>query len=219
MGFYWEKISQAMRPRVPFTALNTVWHHLDRDAKTILDVGCGKGGPMAFIRGRRQVYAVGMDIFEPYLRECQRRKSHDALVRCDVRQAPFRPKSFDVVLCMEVLEHLTEEEGLAMLHSLEGLSRRQVIITTPAGHHEQHGYDSNPWQEHKHIWKPEQLERLGYRVYGHGLRNLGGLSGVQSPLPRPLRPLVDLAWIAAGPFPRILPQLAGNMVAIKRMGR
>jgi hypothetical protein len=44
MGVSWEAVSQSVRPWLPFTALNTVWRHLDRRARTALDVGCGKGG-------------------------------------------------------------------------------------------------------------------------------------------------------------------------------
>ena len=43
-------------------------------------------------------------------------------------------------------------------------------------------------------------DNLGYRVYGHGPRNLGGLSAVQSPLPRPFRPVLDFLWVAADPL-------------------
>jgi len=219
MGLSWERVGQTVRPFVPFTALNTVWRHLDGDALTVLDVGCGRGRPMAFLRARRRISAVGADVFEPYLRECQRRQSHDALIRCDVRFLPFRPKSFDAVLCLEVLEHMGEEEGRALMRAMEELARRQVIITTPLGRHDQHEFDENPWQEHRHIWEPRELRALGYRIYGHGVRNLGGLSGVQSPLPRPLRPLMDFLWVAAGPFVHFRPEWAGNAVCIRRLGK
>jgi 2-polyprenyl-3-methyl-5-hydroxy-6-metoxy-1,4-benzoquinol methylase len=42
MGVTWEAVSQSVRSWLPFTALNTVWRHLDRRAKAVLDVGCGK---------------------------------------------------------------------------------------------------------------------------------------------------------------------------------
>ena len=34
---------------VPFTNWNLVWRHLDKKAKSILDVGSGKGKPMRFL--------------------------------------------------------------------------------------------------------------------------------------------------------------------------
>lgn len=213
----WEELSQAFRPCVPFTALNTVWRYLDGEAKSILDVGCGRGRPMAFLNRNRRLLAVGVDAFFPYLQEARALGVYAALVLADARNLPFRPQSFDVVLMMEVLEHLDRPDGVALLAAAEEIAIRQVIITTPVGHYEQHEYDGNPLQEHRHIWEPGQLRALGYRVYGHGLRNLGGLSGVQSPLPRALRPLVDVLWVAAGLVTRRRPDWAGNVVAVKRL--
>jgi SAM-dependent methyltransferase len=192
---------------------------MDKESKNILDVGCGKGRPMAFLNRRHRFFAVGIDIFRPYLLEAKALAAYDVLVQGDVRCFPFRSHSFDTVLLIEILEHLERAEGLALIQAVEQIARRQVLITTPVGHYEQHEYDSNPWQEHRHIWGPRELRALGYRVYGHGLRNLGGLSGVQSRLPRPLRPVVDFLWVAAGPLAHLRPEWAGNMVAVKRMDR
>lgn len=215
----WEGIGQAVRPRIPFTALNTVWRRLDKESKSILDVGCGKGQPMAFLNRQHAFFAVGIDGFRPYLLEAEALAAYDALVQGDVRHLPFRARSFDIVLLMEVLEHLERAEGLVLIKTMEQIARRQVVISTPVGEHEQLEYDGNPWQEHRHIWGPRELRALGYRVYGHGLRNLGGLSGVQSPLPPPLRPVVDFLWVAAGLVTSRKAEWAGNMVAVKRIGR
>jgi len=217
MGLSWERVGQTVRPFVPFTALNTVWRHLDGDALTVLDVGCGRGRPMAFLNRRHRFFAVGIDIFRPYLLEAEALAAYDALVQGDVRCLPFRPCSFDIVLLIEILEHLETAEGLAVIKVMEQIARRQVLISTPVGQHEQHEYDRNPSQEHRHIWEPRELRALGYRIYGHGVRNLGGLSGVQSPLPRPLRPLMDFLWVAAGPLTHFRPEWAGNVVATKRV--
>lgn len=214
-----EGITQAVRPWIPFTALNTVWRCLDKESRSILDVGCGQGRPMVFLNRRHRFLAVGIDIFRPYLREAGALSAYDALVQGDARYLPFRPRSFDIVLLIEILEHLERAEGLALIKVLEQIARRQVLISTPVGQHEQHEYDSNPWQEHRHIWEPQQLRALGYRVYGHGLRNLGGLSGLQSPLPRHLRPVMDFLWVAAGPLTHLRPEWAGNVVCVKRIGQ
>jgi SAM-dependent methyltransferase len=210
-------IKDSLRPRLPFTTLNTVTKILTKDAKTVLDLGCGGGGPMAVLKKQREVTAIGADIFLPSLVQCRDHGTHDDLVQCDGRHLPFRPKSFDVVLAMEILEHMDQEQGLLLLRSMEEAARLQVIITTPVGRHPQHEYDGNPWQEHKHIWEPQAMRRLGYTVYGHGIRNLGGMSGVQSPLPHLIRPLVDVAWVCAGPIARVKPEWGGNMVAVKNL--
>ena len=216
----WERVyllEQLIRPYIPFTALNTVWRLLDKKASSLLDVGCGRGTPARFLRAKRHLLTIGVDIYMPYINEAKSKFSHDEYVRGDVRSLPFRPKSFDVVLAMEVLEHLDKEEGAALLKSMEGIARHQVIITSPVGVHAQETLDGNPHQKHKHIWQPGELVQLGYKVRGHGLRNLGGRSGIQSSIPKAFRPLIDIIWILAGMITYFRPSFSGSMVCIKKV--
>jgi SAM-dependent methyltransferase len=212
-----ETLAHRVRPRMPFTALNTVWRILDKNAESILDVGCGKGEPMQFINRHRRFYTVGVDIFEPYIAECRRQGIHDEYLQCDVRHLPFEDNSFDIVICLEVLEHVEAEEGQALLKNLERIARKQVILSTPVGHYEQTSFDGNKHQEHKYLWQPADLEAAGYRVIGIGLRNLGGKSGVQSPLPALLRSLIDVTWVLSGPLTFYFPEVAGDMVCVKNI--
>lgn len=162
---------------------------------------------------------MGADIFAPYLEKCKSRGIHDEYVLCDVRSLPFRRKSFDVVLCLDLLEHLEKEDGARLLQAMEEIARRQVIISTPIGEFEQHSYDGNPYQEHKGSWRPNELESLGYEV-----RRLGFL--VKHGGKRPLahffninifRPLQLVAWPLAGVFVHFFPRLASGMVATKNL--
>jgi SAM-dependent methyltransferase len=202
---------------MPFTSFNTVWRSIDRGTNSILDVGCGRGEPMRFIGRRLRIASVGVDLFLPYLKECLASGTHSAVVQCNVLRLPFQQDSFDVVLCMEVLEHLEQEDGKRLLMEMERVARHQVILTTPVGRHVQHEYDGNPFQEHRHIWDPSSLRRLGYRVIGHGVRGMGGWAGIQSPLPTFLRPFVNVVWVLAGPAVRYVPFLSGDVVAIKTL--
>jgi SAM-dependent methyltransferase len=209
-------ITRGLRSWLPLPAWWIVARHLDREAATMLDVGCGQGGPIQYIRPRRGVSAVGADIFLPYLRQHLRDGAYEGLVLCDVRRLPFDPGSFDVVFCGEVLEHLEENEGRKLLTSIERIARRQVIITTPVGHCAQHPYDDNEYQAHRSAWTPGALRRLGYRVRGSGLRGMGGLIAQEnSPLPEWLRFVANVVWMAATPLTYCLPGLAGSMVCVK----
>ena len=126
------KLAWMVGPYFLSTSMNTIWRELDRQGKDILDVGGGWGEPARFLskkhRFRRRVNA---DIFLPHLNKSKTKGTHDEYVLCDVRHLPFRRKSFDVVLCLEVIEHLEKEEGLKLLSSLEEIARRQVILTMP----------------------------------------------------------------------------------------
>lgn len=190
---------------------------MDKNAESILDVGCAKGEPMRFINRKKQFYTVGVDIFEPYIREAMRDPAHDTYVLSDARKLPFKKGSFDVVICMEVLEHLERNEGNALLQALAEIARKQVILSTPVGAHKQDSFDGNPHQEHKYVWSPQEMRQLGYQVRGGGIRGLGGKSGIQSPLPRLLHPLVNIIWVSSGPLTYFLPSLAGDMVCHKKL--
>jgi SAM-dependent methyltransferase len=211
-----EKLKVNARPYIPFTALNTVWRHLDANSKTLLDVGCGKGGPAKFINRKGRYFTVGMDVFEPYLKQCQRDGIHSAYIQGDVRFLPFADKSFDVVICLEVLEHLEKSDGEKLLQEIERVASRQVILSTPVGVYKQDAYDGNLHQEHKYIWNPSEMKQKGYRVKGVGLRNMGGKAGVESPHSVLVQWLVNLLWVLSGQFTYYFPNIAGDMVCIKK---
>ena len=159
---------------MPFTELNTVWRCLDKDAKNILDIGCGKGQPMQFINRHKEFCVTGVDTFESSLKECEHTGVYDDLVLGDVLALPFEKKSFDVVICLALLEHLEKEEGEKLLRKMEGIARKQVIITTPVGEYEQGPLEGNPHQQHKYCWEPAELKEKGYKVRGVGIRGVMG---------------------------------------------
>lgn len=208
-------LKQQARPYIPFTSLNTVWRHLDATNKTMLDVGCGKGRPLKFINRKDNYFAVGFDAFKPYLSECQKDKIHGAFVRGDVRFLPFADRSFDIVICLEVLEHLERTDGQKLLQELERVAVKQVILSTPVGKYQQGVFDGNPYQGHKYIWSPAEMKEKGYKVKGAGLRNLGGKAGVESRHSLPVQLLVNILWIVTGLFTYYFPNMAGDMVCIK----
>jgi len=203
---------------LPFSLLGVVRWNLDKvNRASLLDVGCGNGRVMKFINKRKRFFSVGVDIFEPAIREAQRQESHDGYVLCDVQQLPFRGKSFDIVLCMEVLEHLERNEGAILLQMLEEIARRQVIITTPVGQYKQDAFNGNPYQQHKSVWSPSELKRLGFKVRGVQIRGTNFTTGLLSRLPKLLRIPIHIAWYLAGPFVYFLPELSGDMICSKRL--
>jgi SAM-dependent methyltransferase len=208
-------LKQKARPYIPFTSLNTAWRHIAASGKTLLDVGCGKGEPLKFINRNDKYFAVGFDAFEPYLKRCQQAKIHSMYIQGDVRCLPFANHSFDVIICLEVLEHLERADGKQLLKELERVASRQIILSTPVGKYKQNVFDGNPHQEHKCIWDPDEMKANGYKVKGIGLRNLGGNAGVESKYSAPIRVLVNILWVLTSPLTHYFPNMAGDMVCIK----
>jgi len=138
----------------------------------VLDLGCGRNSPIFFCS---ILYSVGVEMFEPYLEESKKKGIHNEYIKADIRKIEFKPKSFDAVVALDVLEHLTKEEGLILVKKMENWARKKVIIFTPNGYLWQNGYDNNPLQEHKSGWSVEELEKLGFKVVGiNGWRKLRG---------------------------------------------
>ena len=116
-----------------------------------------------------------MTAYEPALAASRAAGIHDEYVLLDVRELEiaFEPRSFDVVLAVDLLEHLTREEGLALLEAIERIARRRTVVFTPNGHVDQDDIGGNPLQVHHSGWAVEDLRSAGYDVIGvHGLKLL-----------------------------------------------
>ncbi len=145
------------------------------DYDKVLDLGCGYNSPIQYCRVS---FSVGVELFEPYLEESRKKAIHNQYVKADVREIEFKSKSFDAVLCSEVLEHLTKEDGYALIGKMEQWARKKIVITTPNGYLWQDGYHTNPLQEHKSGWSVKELQNLGFTVFGiGGLKQLRGYKG------------------------------------------
>lgn len=140
-------------------------------SRTVLDLGCGYNSPL---RHCDVPLLVGIELFEPYLQESKMKNIHDQYIKADVREIEFKPRSFDVVVALDILEHLTKEEGYELIQKAEKWGRK-VIIFTPNGRVLQNAYDANPLQEHKSSWNAKDLEKLGFKVFGiNGWKELRG---------------------------------------------
>jgi len=204
---------------VPFSHPNTLWRGLDKRSESILDIGCGKGGPMENINKRGKFHTMGVDIFAPYLKECKAKGVHQEYVLCDIKNLPLRNKSFDIVLCIEGIEHLEKEDGRKLIQAMEKIARRQVIISTPVGVWRQKDIDKqlNPYQKYRAVWFPDELRSLGYKVRGCAVRKLCDEEGLLARLPKIFAPLRPLIRMSAGPFVYLLPRLGADMICFKKL--
>jgi len=78
----------------------------------------------------------------------------------------YPDNSFDAVVLLEVLEHVTEEKGFEILSKAERWARKKIIISTPNGFLPQHEVDENPHQKHLSGWTPSKLKASGFKSHG-----------------------------------------------------
>ncbi|GAI94208.1 unnamed protein product, partial [marine sediment metagenome] len=75
------------------------------DCETLLDLGCGRNSPVQYVS---TPYSLGTELFKPYLEESKGKRIHSEYIVADIRRIEFKENSFDAVLLLDVLEHLTK---------------------------------------------------------------------------------------------------------------
>lgn len=127
-------------------------------SRSILDVGCGDALYLVSVGGSK----IGLDIWRPSLQKA--RAFCSDTVQCDLKGGlPVKDKSFDTVLCIEVIEHLDKDQGLSLLQELSRVARREVILTTPRGFQPLTSA-TQPYMTHRSGWTESELQGLGYVI-------------------------------------------------------
>jgi SAM-dependent methyltransferase len=206
---------QRLSPYLPLTYADIIARSL-KGCRNILDVGCGRGGLMSSVERRVNAHAVGLDLYLPYLIEAKKKRSHDDFILADVRYIPLRAKSFDCVLCSQVIEHLERREGLRLISNVENIVRFKVIIGTPRGAHTPSDRDAciNPFQEHRSFYLPFEFLARGYKVRGQGLELIYGDGGIKR-LSKSLMIFFTLISYIFSPLTYFAPNIASHMICVK----
>jgi 2-polyprenyl-3-methyl-5-hydroxy-6-metoxy-1,4-benzoquinol methylase len=160
------------------------------DARSLVDVGCGSGIIGALCRIYRNMdRQVGIDGYQPMLDLCTRHIFYDECLNRDITEPlPFPDHSFDVVTCIEVIEHVKKADGIKLLDELERVGRK-IVVSTPNGFMEQGELAANPLQKHQSGWTVKDFTSRGYRVKGVGAMLIFGghrklISSALAPLSR-----------------------------------
>ena len=96
---------------------------------SVLDAGCGEGEALARLEDILPARVAGVDIDSASVRTAARRVPSAETSQGSVYELDFPDDSFDLVLCLEVLEHL--ERPADALGELARVARRNVIVSVP----------------------------------------------------------------------------------------
>ncbi len=99
------------------------------DVESLLDVGCGKGdfvNTLVADSPGRFKKIVGLDISKEALKYVRADK-----IEGTIADLPFADKSFDLLTCLETLEHLPHEDLKKGAAELQRVSRKYILVTVP----------------------------------------------------------------------------------------
>ncbi|HXF94993.1 MAG TPA: methyltransferase domain-containing protein [Gemmatimonadales bacterium] len=98
--------------------------------RSVLDVGCGAGDLLAALHAERRYDLAGADLSEAALTKARARVPSGRFYTLDIQRARL-PQSFDLVVSVQVLEHLVDD--IAALCNMGAMAKRFVLFSTVLG--------------------------------------------------------------------------------------
>ena len=133
---------------------------------TVLDLGCGIQQSNDRIRAKS---ILGADIWDVYLNEI---KDNIQTVKISMSELDrFMDKSYDIVICLDVVEHLEKDLALKVIDECKRICRKRAIIYTPSEFKDNvesipnsWNLGENPHQKHLCVLNTDDFELRGYNT-------------------------------------------------------
>jgi len=125
------------------------------DTDEVLDLGCGKGAVTNDLKCKK---LTGIEIFKPWLEEYRGEK-----VFGDITKIEFPESSYDVILALDVLEHISLKEAKKLIDKMEKWAKKKIIIYTPAEFKLQSTLN-NLYNQHRSLIPKDYLEKKGFKT-------------------------------------------------------
>jgi len=148
---------------------------------------------------------VGLDIDLLSLR--QARKIYDDVVLADARYLPFREgSSFDIVTCLELIEHIPKREGIVLLRNLSALASKKLVVSTPSYFFELPAPSNGVGYGHVSFYSPKELKELGFETHGLRVRALAGKNSL----------IIGIIRAVLAPLTYFFPSTAACTIGVKQ---
>jgi SAM-dependent methyltransferase len=134
---------------------------------SILDIGCGDGRTFNPNSG---IY-IGIDNNDRIF--TYKPNTTKFLMKYDFSNGliPFLDKNFDIVLLIDVIEHLEKDKAMILLKEAERIAKKKIIIYTPDGFLEQNEEEGkkrdvnfDKFDIHRCGFDKQELENMGYII-------------------------------------------------------
>ena len=132
----------------------------------VLDLGCGVMQATDELKAK---IIIAVDIWDVYLNQL---KYYFPTVKTDLRKLDcFLDDTYDVVICLDVLEHMEESDALRLIEKMKNICRKKLIIYTPNVFKTNERAVENSWelghnehQRHLCLLDSTKLRTLGFSI-------------------------------------------------------
>ena len=122
--------------------------------KRVLDIPCGTGMGFPYVQGAAQLMGVDKQYDAVSLAQERYTRFHSGCTVGDMISLPFASGSFDVVVCLEGIEHVTRGDGVFFLSEASRVLTRDgiLVLSCPLsadGQHSGNEYHLYEWSQHE----------------------------------------------------------------------
>lgn len=133
------------------------WVNRHCRGKSVLDVPCGMGWGTSMLRSARRV--VGVDVDRDAVAEASTRYPHFGEFKVgDMSTLDFDDGEFDVVCCLEGIEHVSREIGEKFIREAARCLGKEGELFLSSPYCTMGGHSGNPY--HIHEYRPEEILQL-----------------------------------------------------------
>jgi hypothetical protein len=137
------------------------------ETDAVLDIGCGIR-PMTFFRPRVHICVEPHQEYVQILKQIAAHQPHLVILHTDANNIVriLADQSVDSIFLIDVIEHLSKDEGLEILNQCCRIARRQIGVFTPLGFVAQEfedeeqdawGLSGTDLQRHRSGWTPDDF--------------------------------------------------------------
>lgn len=148
---------------------------------SILDIGIGFGKYGFLLREYLDVHKLcngfsnnlsdnfrtridGIEIYAKYISQIQR-NIYDQIYIGNASEIIDSLESYEIILLLDVIEHLSKKEGENLLKKLSRKASKALIVSTPPYNYEQCALYNNCHETHKSVWIPDDFKEYKNKKY------------------------------------------------------
>lgn len=100
--------------------------------KKVIDIGCGSGQLVKYLNNHR-IKTFGCDNSTIAVKTAQKINKKNTIIKAQATRLPFKQKTFDLVTCISVIEHLTETDGEKLIQEAKRIltDKGYLFVVTP----------------------------------------------------------------------------------------